>query len=143
MNELPLIALLAKRFTELQASFKNLAKQPGPKGDAGLSVVGKNGPTGPRGPRGYPGKDGERGPRGYPGKDGKDGVDGKDGTDGQDGKPPAHRWIGTRLSFKKPDGKWGREVDLQGKGGVVAVVGGGSNENPTPVAINSYFPAGW
>ncbi len=78
----------------------------------------------------------EQGPKG---EDGVDGKDGKDGEDGAPGKPPAHKWDGTKLALEKPDGKWGKAVDLQGPPGGVAVVTREVEKAPS----FSYMPAGW
>jgi hypothetical protein len=50
--------------------------------------------------------------------DGKPGKDGEDGEDGEKGDKPKHKWDGTKLYFEKPDGTWGRGVDLKGKQGM-------------------------
>lgn len=59
---------------------------------------------------------------------------------------PDHRWRGTKLSFEKPEGGWGEEVDLKGPkgdkgapgtGGGGAIVVGGTGGGYT------YFPGGW
>lgn len=52
----------------------------------------------------------------------RDGIDGKDGKDGigikgEKGDKPDHKWVGTKLSFEKPNGEWGDLVDLKGKDG--------------------------
>lgn len=44
-------------------------------------------------------------------------TDGKDGKDGRDGLPPEHKWEGTRLAFRDPDGTWGKSVNLKGDSG--------------------------
>lgn len=130
-NDRGLLALLTKRLTELQAAFRTLSKQQGPKGLDGKD--GKDGLDGKPGKDGNPGKDGKPG---KDGEDGKDGVDGKDGKDGALGPKPDHRWIGTRLQFEKPDGTWGKSVNLKGESGkdgtntvarVVASVGGNNS----------------
>ena len=59
------------------------------------------------------------GPRGLPGPRGENGI-GKPGTDGVDGAPgeaPEHRWVGTQLQFRQPNGEWGPLVNLQGRTG--------------------------
>ncbi len=45
---------------------------------------------------------------------GPTGPAGRDGVDGEAGLPPVHRWVGTSLQFKNPDGTWGTAVDLLG-----------------------------
>jgi|SRR6185369_17123044 len=58
-------------------------------------------------------KDGERGPRGF------------EGPPGPPGPKPKHEWRDTELRFERPDGTWGKYVDLRGPqgfgGGVVQV----------------------
>lgn len=53
-----------------------------------------------------------RGLQGTKGNDGQDGRDGRDGIDGRDGTSPDHRWVGTSLQFRNPDGTWGPATDL-------------------------------
>ena len=60
---------------------------------------------GPKGDQGDPGPKGDR------------------GDVGQTGLPPAHEWIGTKLRFKLPDGKWGKPTDLKGAPGERGSVG--------------------
>jgi hypothetical protein len=62
----------------------------------------------------------------------KNGLDGKDGKDGKSivgdkGDKPDHKWEGTKLMFEKPNGKWGKAVDLKGKDGKSSssIFGGG------------------
>jgi hypothetical protein len=103
---------------------------PGRDGKDGKSIKGDKGDKGDS-IQGRPGKDGLDGTDGKDGADGKDGVDGKEGKAGQSikgdqgetGPAPEHKWDGTALKFKKPDGKWGKAVDLQGPRGA----GGGSS----------------
>jgi hypothetical protein len=116
--------------------------------------------------RGLPGRDG------LDGKDGADGLSayqiavqngfvgsesawlaslqGEDGQDGADGLPPEHRWVGTALQFKNPDGTWGRLVELRGirgpNGEIIAqpgVGGGGGGKLSIQKFYNSFaeFPA--
>lgn len=83
------------------------------------------------------------------GKDGKDGVGlrGPKGERGERGPIPDHKWDGTKLAFEKPDGEFGKAVDLQGPpggdgvGGMAPIIGGGSAS--LLLAVNSYFPSGW
>lgn len=58
-------------------------------------------------------------------KDGADGRDGVDGKDGERGPMPDHEWKGTSLRFQKPDGTWGKFVDLRGPTGARGLSGGG------------------
>lgn len=133
-NELNLIAVIAKSLADLKASFRTLSKQegpPGPKGDKG--DPGEPGPQGPPGQPGTPGKDGRDGIKGKDGKNGADGKDGRDGIDGKDGEkgdkgdPPEHKWDGTQLAFRQPNGTWGKKVDLRGQKGDVVVAAVGSS----------------
>lgn len=133
-NELPLIAVLAKRLVDLQARFRTLSKQQGPRGPKGdKGDQGEPGPKGDQGEPGPKGDQGEPGPKGDNGKDGRDGIDGKDGAKGEKGDPPEHKWDGTQLSFRHPDGTWGKKVDLRGPKGEVGsrkvVVSGASTES--------------
>lgn len=103
------------------------------KGDKGDSVVGPVGPMGKQGPVGPAGKDGKTPVAGkdFPlPKDGKNGVDGKDGKSivGDKGDKPDHKWEGTKLKFEKPNGKWGKAIDLKGEiGRQITLFGGGGN----------------
>lgn len=99
----------------------------GPQGPAGPQ--GQPGPTGPRGERGLRGYKGARGRDGQPGPAGPAGATGERGPQGPQGEPgppgppgekgdmPRHKWTGTKLQFEKPDGTWGKAVDLQGPKG--------------------------
>lgn len=71
-------------------------------------------------------------------QDGKDGAPGKPGAPGKDGErgpagpAPDHEISGSKIRFKKPDGKWGKWLEApQGEpgkdGGIVMVRGGGSS----------------
>ncbi|PKO27969.1 MAG: hypothetical protein CVU32_01805 [Betaproteobacteria bacterium HGW-Betaproteobacteria-5] len=122
LHDSRLIEELAKRHAALKAVVENIAKQEGPRGKDG-----KDGAPGKsiRGEAGEPGPKGDMGPM------------------------PDHKWTGTKLTFQKPDGKWGKAVDLKGDkgdaGGLVVVRGGGSstgigdllpgNPNVEPAAI--------
>lgn len=92
----------------------------GDKGDPGIQgpagVDGADGAAGPQGPEGPPG------PQGDPGLQGPQGDPGEPGEPGPQGLPPEHRWVGTGLSFKRPDGEWGQAVDLRGPAGSAATV---------------------
>jgi len=114
---LSLIGLLTKRFKELQAAFQTLSKQPGPAGATGKD--GARGKDGSRGIKGADGKKGDRGEKGAPGKDGEQ------GPAGETGPKPKHEWRGTKLRFEKPDGTWGKLVDLKGEAGKNGIGGGG------------------
>lgn len=122
-NELNLIAVIAKSLSDLQTRFRTLAKQQGPEG-----------PQGPQGPQGLPGADGRDGIDGKDGADGRDGIDGKDGGKGEKGDPPEHKWDGSKLSFRHPDGTWGKKVDLRGPGRVV-VAGSYPADGPTAAVV--------
>jgi hypothetical protein len=109
----------------------------GERGETGAQGIqgepGEKGRQGPRGPEGEPGPRGETGPHGQPGIQGEKGDPGEKGEPGEKGDTgpaPAHEWQGTALRFKKPDGKWGKAVDLKGEkgsnGGII-VRGGGSS----------------
>jgi len=87
----------------------------GKNGEDGYTpILGVDYSNGLNGAAGKDGKDGIDGINGYEGTNGKDGVDGKDGSDGLVGAMPDHKWNGTKISFQRPDGSWGTEVDLLG-----------------------------
>lgn len=141
------LTALALRLRRLEGRLSSLARQPGPAGkdgEPGVSVKGDPGRDGVS-VKGDPGRRGPPGPKGPPGKDGKDGKDGVDGEQGPTGPAPAHRWRGTSLSFKKPDGKWGKEVDLRGPAGDngMVVLGSGGGGGGSGNRGHSYFPSGW
>lgn len=50
------------------------------------------------------------------------------------GAVPDHEWIGTRIRFRKPDGKWGDWRDLEGRAGKVGAVGGNPGNAPQVVS---------
>lgn len=116
--------------------------EPGPSGERGPQGEqgppgerGESGMPGPQGACGQPGKTGEKGQPGPPGATGQRGEKGDQGDKGEQGATgpaPAHEWQGTKLRFKKPDGKWGKAVDLKGdkgEGGGTVVIhrAGGSS----------------
>lgn len=129
-----LLALFAKRLSDLGKRFETLSKQEGPPGKDGINGVD--------GRPGRDGKDGKDGKDGRPGRDGKDGKDGKPGPQGEKGEKgdtgsaPAHQWDGTKLRFKRPDGQWGKTVDLKGEGGVAFVGGGRWSPDVLPLATD-------
>jgi len=90
----------------------------GDKGDEGeTGKEGKKGDKGDKGETGKEGKKGDKGDKGETGREGKKGDKGDKGEKGEEGKKgskPKHKWKGTKLSFEKPDGVWGKFVDLQG-----------------------------
>lgn len=126
----------------------------GARGDAGDGgATGKDGAEGANGPRGevgavgLPGSDGddgevgktgERGVGGLTGKRGEHGTPGAKGDKGDKGDQgevgprPAHKWEGTRLSFEKPNGQFGRSVNLQGPGGGRGPSGSGGGKSANP-----------
>lgn len=148
-NESALLALLAKQFSDLRAAFRTLSKQQGPQGERGeQGVRGERGEPGPVGADGKDGRPGRDGKDGRPGRDGKDGADGRDGKDGERGPMPDHEWKGTKLRFQKPEGGWGKFVDLKGEKGAAGGSsffgggGGGSGGGPTsPGTDLSALPA--
>ena len=109
---------------------------PGPAGATGpQGAVGDRGPAGPQGPKGEKGDRGEPGPKG---DKGDRGAKGEKGDKGDTGPAPAHRWQGTRLSFKTPEGEWGKSVDLQGPKGPAGRGGGvvfGSGDAPPSTGL--------
>ena len=62
--------------------------------------------------------------------------DNKDELKGDDGETPQHRWLGTKLQFKNPDGSWGKLVDLKGPRGGGSWFGGGFDIDSLPVCTN-------
>lgn len=53
------------------------------------------------------------------------------------GDKPDHRWIGTQLQFEKPDGSWGKPVELRGPSGGGGRGGkGGTYTNTTPTTVS-------
>lgn len=71
-------------------------------------------------------KNGERGPQG---------PRGPEGPPGPKGDKPAHQWRGSKLRFEKPDGTWGKYVDLQGPAGRRGGSGGGGGSGFSPGAL--------
>lgn len=117
-----------KVLSPAEAAFKalNAKAKPGPKGERGEQ--GDRGERGERGLAGMPGTDGIGlpGPQGETGKSGETGdqgargvlgSDGERGEKGDLGETPAHRWRSTALTFKNPDGTWGKERELKGMPG--------------------------
>jgi hypothetical protein len=70
------------------------------------------------------------------GEDGKPGPRGPKGDDGPPGPKPRHEWKETELRFEKPDGSWGKYVDLRGPPGP-HVGGGGVAYVESPFDIDS------
>lgn len=128
-----ILELLAHRLAKVEAA----VREPGPAGEPGA-----DGAPGARGDDGTPGlsayglwlaagNEGSEadfllalaGAAGRDGTNGTDGINGADGAAGEQGPPgpmgpiPDHRWSGTSLQFEKPDGSWGKSVDLQGPKG--------------------------
>lgn len=62
--------------------------------------------------------------------------DNKDELKGEDGETRQHRWVGTKLQFKNPDGSWGKLVDLKGPRGGGAWFGGGTDLDSLPICEN-------
>ena len=115
--------------------------EPGPEGIPGRpgldGIDGAIGARGPDGDEGEPGPDGKRGKRGYKGEQGRAGdlgPVGPVGPKGDTGPAPDHKWDGTRLAFQKPDGKFGRSVELKGPGGGRG--GAGTTEQFKSIGLN-------
>lgn len=153
-------ALIASRLKRAEAKVNAVSKEAGPVGETGPAGAtgadgkkgdkGETGPQGERGERGEIGPKGDTGPRGQRGElglrgykgdtgavgasgaDGKKGDKGDTGPQGETGPAPDHEWQGTKLRFKKPNGKWGKAVDLKGKdgedAGTVVISRGGSSD---------------
>ena len=178
------LALVARHVKAARAEVAQTRKLEGPQGAAGpqgeRGEVGPQGAIGPQGERGEVGPQGAIGPRGERGEVGPQGAAGRDGIDGAQGATgpqgeagpqgekgekgdtgpaPDHQWDGSKLRFRKPDGKWGKYVDLRGpkgEGGKTVVVGGGGGgggadlssmlpgaENVEPVGIAVQQGASW
>jgi hypothetical protein len=92
--------------------------------------------------RGIQGEQGPQGERGPQGEQGIQGPKGDKGDDGEDGQPPEHRWVGTALQFKNPDGTWGRLVELRGirgpNGEIIAQPGVGGGGGGT-LSIQKFY----
>lgn len=116
-NDTALLAVLAKQLRELREALARLARLPGPAGRDGRDGI--NGAAGARG------ADGKEGPRGPVGPRGPRGEPGPAGKDGERGPAPDHQWKSTKLRFQKPDGTWGKYVDLRGERGPAGGSGGG------------------
>jgi hypothetical protein len=107
----------------------------GPEGAVGRpGLDGIDGATGAMGERGETGKRGKRGYKGLQGRQGEVGPQGPKGDKGDAGPMPAHKWDGTRLAFQKPDGKFGRAVELRGPGGGRG--GAGTTEQFKSIGLN-------
>jgi hypothetical protein len=120
-----------KVLSPAEAAFEAITAKatPGPRGKEG-----ERGERGERGIAGLPGSDGiglpgttgeqgKQGDRGDKGDRGDVGSVGQPGEKGDHGETPDHKWRSTALSFKKPDGTWGKERELRGMPGTG---GGGS-----------------
>lgn len=115
-----------------------LAEDPINGVDGASGIDGKQGDQGERGERGQDGraKDGD------PGDKGERGPRGPKGDRGPPGPAPDHRWDGTKLQIEKPDGSWGKKVDLQGPAGQ-STAGDPIDLSGLTGNVNSYFPSGW
>ena len=141
-----ILAVVLKQLRDLRAAFVGLSKQPGPAGTDGI-----DGRDGVDGKPGQPGADGVAGADGRPGRDGDDGRPGRDGDDGKDGERgpmPDHEWRGSKLRFQKPEGVWGKWVDLRGPkgdngrgGGVVVAQGGGGFDLSQVLPTDQVLPS--
>lgn len=150
-NELNLIAVIAKGLVDLKASFRTLSKQEGPRGPKGdkgdpgepgpKGDKGDPGEPGPKGDKGDPGESGLQGETGAPGEQGQKGQKGDKGDPGPKGDAPEHKWDGTKLAFRHPDGTWGKKVDLRGPKGdvgsrkVVVAAGDAAGGGAAPVYL--------
>lgn len=111
--KITLHAMTAKRLSQLDEAVAKIEKMEGPAGKDG--------------------KDGAPGARGKTGTAGIRGATGEQGPKGDNGPMPDHKWEGTKLRFEKPDGTWGKAVDLkgdkgeEGKSGVIISTGGRSS----------------
>lgn len=102
------ILRLARKIEALEAEVKTF-KEAERKRDLQRAVQAAKKPTPlPKGDKGDPGDKGDRGPP---------------------GPMPNHKWQGTKLSFQKPDGRYGLAIDLQGPSGSGGVVSGGGGRS--------------
>jgi len=112
---------ISTKINEVEQSIQDIELIEPERGDRGdKGDKGDRGDKGDKGDKGDPGKGGKDGVDGKDGLDGKDGVEGKigpQGTPGEKGDKPGHQWKGSKLRFERPDGSWGKYVDLQGKDG--------------------------
>ena len=100
----------------------------GPQGIQGLKGdVGLNGLDGKQGLVGPKGEQGERGPAGHPGPEGPPGPKGEKGDQGERGFMPAHQIQDRKIRFERPDGSWGKWIDLGSHGYIITGGGGGSS----------------
>ena len=139
--------------------FRGRRGRRGTRGETGdVGEQGPQGVEGPQGERGYEGmqgadgkqgeqgEQGERGKRGYKGIQGRagesivgpPGMPGPKGDKGETGDAPDHEWQGKSLRFRKPNGQWGRLVDLLGPAGSRggAGKGGGAKEQFGLIQLN-------
>lgn len=78
-----------------------------------------------------------RGPKGDKGDKGDRGDKGEQGDQGEPGPMPRHRWHGTELQFERPDGDWGKRVDLRGPPGYSYAAGGAFSFDALPIGDTS------
>lgn len=114
--------------------------------DGSPGVRGEKGETGQRGQRGDKGLPGLNGKAGDPGPRGERGPKGDRGPEGPAGPAPEHEWKDTALRFKKPDGDWGKLVELKGPpgraGAIVSIPGEGNGEQGPPGETGPQGPQG-
>ena len=72
------------------------------------------------------------------------GDKGDKGEKGDPGAPPEHEWKDTRLRFKRPDGKWGKFVDLRGHAGPPGPTGRSGGGGFGRITVNPFdsLPSG-
>ena len=141
------LVVLTKRVVADVLNLDDYRGRRGRKGNVGAQgVPGEQGPEGIPGRPGIDGIDGaigsqgERGKRGYKGEQGRagdigvQGPKGDKGDKGDSGPAPDHKWEGTRLAFQKPNGKFGKSVELRGPGGGRG--GAGTKEQYGSIALN-------
>ncbi len=107
------------------------AGAPGERGARGVA-----GNEGGLGPQGEPGERGKRGYKGIQGRAGEVGPQGERGPKGDTGPAPVHQWQGNALRFKKPNGDWGKLVNLQGPAGGRGGAGNAVKESFGAIALN-------
>lgn len=126
-----------------QKGLDGIQGKEGRRGARGLQGVpgtrGKDGKPGMRGERGPIGGKGLIGERGAKGEQGIQGKDGTQGPKGDKGDMPNHRWLGSKLQFQTPSGKWGKLVDLKGppgpRGGGLSLLGTVVNQSAADASV--------
>ena len=117
--------------------------EPGARGLRGLKggqgeqgSRGLKGDQGIQGPKGDKGNKGDKGDPGPPGEQGKKGERGLRGLKGAKGSTPKHEIKDKKIRFEKPDGKWGKWINLGVEGGGTLVIPSLGDLSSTPVTTD-------